>query len=308
MDKPRYKAHMTPYYKILWKNGPLQYVGWIMLCMVVLAPAYATAKEMRNWSVYYSDQLPPESFLPYDVIVFDADSHPTLRPLTNRGKTLLGYISFGEAETYRPFFKTLQENGMLLKENPNWKGHYVIDLRNPEWTKYIIEKLIPPMIQKGFDGIFIDTMDSPLQLEIDDPKTYTGMKEASARLIHAVRMHYPNLKLMLNRGFEILPEVATSVDMVLAESVMVNYNVDANSASLFPQAEYQSVLDQLKTAQKHAPSLKIFTLDYWPIPKGKRTWGTSEKKAVKRIYETQRAHGFIPYVSTPALDSLLKEP
>lgn len=277
-----------------------RFLGFIAASLALLGTSAARAEgAAERWAVYYGDKLSADAFLPYDVIVFDGDHHPPLRPLQHRGKILLAYLSMGEAETYRPFFPRLKALKLLLEPNPHWKGHYVIDLRNPAWTALVIEELIPAMIREGFDGIMLDTADSPLLLESKHPRRYAGMRDAAVGMIKAIRMHYPELKLMLNRGFELLPEVAGDVTMVMAENIRTETASEKSKPTLVGDDEYMQAVTLLKAAQQRAPHLKVYTLDYWP---------PEEPERIKSIYAEQRGHGFIPYVSTPELQALHPEP
>jgi uncharacterized protein (TIGR01370 family) len=265
----------------------------LILAFCALVPVRADTIA-EKWVVYYADKAPAEQFLPYDLIVFDSETHPPLRPLMHRGKVLLGYLSLGEAENYRPYFKKLQAKNLLLVPKKNWKGHYVVDIHNPAWSAMVIEELIPALLHQGFDGIMIDTMDSPLQLEADQPARYPGMKEAAVRLIKAIREHYPNITIMLNRGFKLLPSVEREIDMVLAESILARSDSETEAGEA-----YQRVADMLRQVQSRAPHVKVYTLDYWP---------PEDKAGMAAIYEAQRQQGFNPYVATPDLHSLIPEP
>jgi endo-alpha-1,4-polygalactosaminidase (GH114 family) len=50
--------------------------------------------------------------------------------------------------------------------------------------------------------------------------------------------------------------------------------------------------------RKH-PALRVYTLDYWD---------PADTASIARIYATQRANGFVPYVATTALDRIVAEP
>src|SRR5579872_4599043 len=190
----------------------------LALLLTVLILYVLSMLSVERWVVYYANALPPNAFKPFDVIVFDSDSHPPLAALKEQHKLLLGYISLGEAEDYRDYYKDIESQHLLLEANPAWKGHRIIDVRKPEWTAYAINVLVPKVLAQGFDGIMIDTMDSVTHLEDEDPKQYAGMKQAAAQLIKAIRAHYPYIKIMVNRGFDLLPYVGEDIDMVMAES------------------------------------------------------------------------------------------
>lgn len=261
----------------------------LLLLSFFCAPALAEATE--RWTVYYSDKLPTETFSSFDTIVFDSDSHPPLAPLKAQGKTLLGYISLGEAEKYRSYFTKIKEKGLLYKANKAWKDHIIIDVRKVEWAQMVLDELIPNILAQGFDGIMIDTIDSVTQ--------YDDMQQSAVALIKAIRARYPHIKIMLNRGFEILPLVAKDIDMVMAESTYTDWKFDKKKAVLLSESLQQDYLRILQDAQLASPTLKIYTIDYWSL---------KDIAGVKRIYARQRAQGFVPYVGKVDLQSVYEEP
>ena len=271
----------------------------IMMTVMLLFSGVASAAEPERWAVYYSDQLTAGDFEPFDLIVFDSESFPAFDTLHHKGKMVLGYISLGEAEEYRSYYKKLQERGLLIEKNAVWKDHTIIDVRNPAWTKLVVEELIPDLLHKGFQGIMVDTLDSPLYLEQRDPKQFEGMKQGVARMIKAIRINYPHLKIMINRGFDVLPDIAGDIDMVLAESTYSTYDFEKKEHKLVPESERSWFLETMKKLQDANPKLKTYTLDYWDH---------ADSASVKRIYEEQRANGFVPYVSRVELQSVHREP
>lgn len=265
------------------------FLSFVMAGLFYFSAQAIAADKPERWVVYYGEALPSERFLPYDLIVFDSQKSPALRPLMNRGKTILGYLSVAEAEKYRYDFSRIEKMGALLGENPDWPGHYIIDIRNREWIKYLIEVKIPEILHKNFDGLMLDTLDSALYLWEKDKVKYAGMDRAAINLIRTIRKHYPYVKIMVNRGFQVLPEIAPYVDMVLAESIMVNFKTDSKEPAYFDEKITQYYMDIISKAQARNSAVKVYSLDYWP---------PSEGGEVKKIYQAQRARGYIPYVTT----------
>lgn len=258
----------------------------------------ASKQRSIPWVCYYSNQVPIEAFDPYALCVFDGAEHPPLLPLKQKNKTLLGYLSLGEVEKNRPYFQTLKEQRLLLQENKNWEGSYFIDIRDLRWTKMVIEVLIPNLIHQRFDGVFMDTLDNAIFLEEQDPKTYKGMKKAAISLVRAIRYHYPDFKIMMNRGFEILPDLAQTIDMVLAEVIYTRYDFEKKQYTFQDPQEYHRTVELLKTLKKKNPGLEIYTLDYTEPDQWERR---------RDIYQKQRTHGFHPYVATIDLDQVIPE-
>jgi uncharacterized protein (TIGR01370 family) len=251
------------------------------------------------WLVYYADTAPLEAFDPYGLVVLDREHHPALEPLSDSGKTLFGYISVGEASEDRAEFDRVKSWGILRGENPFWKGSYFVDLRDPRWGKMLIEETIPDILQRGFQGVFLDTLDNPIELERRDPIKNAGMTQAAARLVKAFKLHWPRVPLILNRGYGLLPMVGGTVEYVLGESIYTDYDFETKRYSKVEPALYREQVEILQNAAKQNPQLKILTLDYWD---------PADTATIAEIYKTERANGFLPYVATIDLDLIVPEP
>jgi len=272
----------------------------VLLLLVMAALGWGVEAEKRTrWVVYYSDAIPSETFEDFEIIVLDCDHYPPLAPLRRKGKRLLGYISLGEVESYRPHFAAVKADGILLQENIYWKGSYYVDLRDERWTARVIEKLVPGILAKGFDGLFLDTLDNAADLVNRDAEKYEGMTAAAADLVIKIRKHFPEITIMMNRAYQLLPKVEKDINIVLGESVFATYDFESKSYRWVPREEYGYQVNLLRAARKRCPSLRIFTLDYW---------NPEDHEGLRKIYRVQRANGFEPYVSTIELDRVVLEP
>jgi uncharacterized protein (TIGR01370 family) len=252
-----------------------------------------------RWAAYYSDQARPEEFRGYGLVVFDADRHPALEPLAAGGTTVLGYLSLGEIERHRAWFAEVRQMGILLGENRNWPGSYYVDLRDPGWQRIVIGRLVPALLTQGFRGVFLDTLDDPVELERLDPERCRGMAAAAIALVKELRRTFPSVTIMMNRGYALLAEVGGHIDIALGESVYGTYDFERKLYRAVPAAEYREQVQVLKQARKRNPALRICSLDYWD---------PADREGIRRIYREERANGFDPYVATDGLDQLLKEP
>ncbi|MBF0110143.1 MAG: endo alpha-1,4 polygalactosaminidase [Magnetococcales bacterium] len=259
----------------------------------------AAVVRAESWVVYYSDQEPDTRFESYSLIVFDSLYHPPLERLKERGKMILGYLSLGEVEDHRDHFQTVKEMDLLLMENEDWPGSFFVDVRKPAWTAMVIESLIPQLLQKGFHGLFLDTMDNPGHLEDLDAKRYRGMRQGGIDLIKAIRRNFPDIPIMINRSFDLLDRVLYDVDMVLAESIRSLPDPSTKSHRLTDNAEYEATATRLRRLKEIRPRLELYSLDYWD---------PDDPKGQAAIYRQQREHGFNPYVSTIELNRVIPEP
>lgn len=279
--------------------GWMRQIGTWLLLWVTPWTAGAEQSGISRWAVYYAEAAPATTFFDYDLVVFDADAHPPLPPLLERGVQVLGYVSVGEVASYRRYFTAVREQGLLLHENPHWPGSFAVDLRDPRWTRRLVDEIVPAILQQGFHGIFIDTVDQPLHLEATSPSKFKGMRSGAVHLIRTLRQRYPGMVIMVNRGYQILPEIASSIDMALGESVRTTYDFTSKRYQRVSEADYQWQLRWMNKAKQAAPRLQLFTLDYWD---------PTDEAGIAEIYAFQRAQGFVPYVATIELDRLVPEP
>lgn len=247
----------------------------------------------------YSADVPSDALMSYDVVILDLLHHPSLDALLAARRNVLAYVSLTEMGRAHEAFADVEQAGLVLDQHPVWTGSQYIDFRSPEWTRIVVERLVPRALEQGFTGLFLDTLDDAEFLEAKDPERYKGMRDAAIRLVRAIRQKYPDITLMVNRGYAVLPEIASSIDIVLGESVIGSFDGETGAFKRMSDADIDWQVGALRAARSRNEALKIFTLDYWD-PK--------DEAGVARLYREQRANGFAPYVSTPMLDTVVREP
>ncbi|MCX7887664.1 MAG: endo alpha-1,4 polygalactosaminidase [Verrucomicrobiae bacterium] len=84
------------------------------------------------------------------------------------GRKVIAYISIGEAEEYRPYWRREWGSGGRLSagapswlgpENPEWKGNYRVKYWHSGWQKLILDA-VDDVMQRGFDGVYLDIVDA----------------------------------------------------------------------------------------------------------------------------------------------------
>ncbi len=266
---------------------------WLSGCAPVLKPSAPLAR----WAVYYDTKLPAEHFSGLDMVVFDGRYHPDIKPL--KGKTtVLAYVSMGEVHDDATEKTLLEERGAIVDTNSTW-GSHVVDLHSKKWKKIVLST-VDKAIKDGFDGVMLDTVDSPLYwASQQSEEAHESMQIAAVSLIRDIRVRHPNIRIMLNRGFEILPVASRYLDYALAESILTKKDNSSGQFSFFPPRTYADAVAQLHRSVARAEHLQLFTLDYWDV---------DDVNGLERIYAAQRASGFIPYVTSQDLRQFTPEP
>lgn len=268
------------------------------LPVLMAAAAGARPVQPERFVIYYADDAELAAFAPYRWVVLDSDFHPPLQPLAAQGCTTFGYLSAGEAERERAHFASIPPD-VLLDENPNWPGSFYADVRRPEWRALVLDRLLPELLAKGFQGVFLDTLDNPPFLEARDPQRFAGMTQAAAELVLAMRARHPRLPIMLNRGFELHAAAGSAIDIVLAECLLGGYDFVARRYQPVDAEGVRWGMERIAELQRDHPRVRVFTLDYWD---------PADTAGIRWLYATQRRQGFVPYVATIDLHRIIPEP
>jgi uncharacterized protein (TIGR01370 family) len=268
-----------------------------LLCLTGCIPSTKPPGPVQHWAAYYGSTVPTKEFENLDLVVFDRRYHPKFKKLQPQ-TMVLAYVSVGEVYDDVPEKAVLEREKLLLFQQEHWKSHGV-DITSPRWREMVMG-YVDDAVAKGFDGVMLDTIDTPMEwCQKNAPERADAIQAASVLLIEEIRARHPGIKIMLNRGLGLLPEVASKIDYVLAESTLTHVNVSTGQFEVLSPTSYSQVVSSLRRATSSAPHVQILTLDYWDQTDGEG-WD--------RIYATQRASGFVPYVTTPDLVHYTPEP
>ena len=257
------------------------------------------ADASSSWAVDYGPRTDPALARNYSLLVLEPDFPRPINPLRGPGARILGYVSLGEVHDGRPYAPDLAKAGVLRAPNPSWPDARLVDMRHKAWSALVLDQLIPSILAKGYDGIFMDTLDNAEAMERAHPKDNAGMVDAAAALVSAIRKRFPGITIMMNRGYALLPKVATEIDLVLAEAMASRWNFAEKRYEMLSAEDWTWQANHLYAAKRINPRLGLATLDYWD---------PTDRTTIASLYKRARAAGFQPYVSTLALDRLIPEP
>lgn len=241
-----------------------------------------------NAAFFYGTPFPQELRI-YDAVVVEADQADFPVVPDNLQAKLYAYTSLGEVGPDKPYTAQVPAAAKIAR-NPAWASE-VMDQASPAWREFYIEKIIAPLWQRGFRGIFIDTLDS-YQLAATTPQQRAQQEAGMIETLRQVRSRFPGIRLMLNRGFEILPQVHGWVTAVAAESLFQGWDNATRAFVPVTEPDRQWLLTHLNKI-KSDYRLPVIVIDY-TAPK--------ERQQAREISKKIRMSGFIPWISNPELD------
>ncbi|MBS0242111.1 MAG: endo alpha-1,4 polygalactosaminidase [Proteobacteria bacterium] len=198
---------------------------------------------VRRWG--YQLQNPKVERLaasPHDLLVIDFSADGSgeavfskadvdrIRQRPNGGKRIvLAYLSIGEAETYRDYWRwwwgdKWYTNWMryvfgpswLGPENASWGGNFAVRFWDPGWQRLILGPggYLERILAAGFDGVYLDKIDSSIEaIARNRPTAQDDMRAFVRKIAEAGRAGNPRFAVVPQNGEELLVDDAY-VDLI----------------------------------------------------------------------------------------------
>ena len=171
----------------------------------------------KTWH-YQLQDLDKESLkaLPVPILVIDPDEGLSCEDVVElrENKTVLAYLSIGEAEDYRDYWDSVRDKPYIREENPEWEGNYLVEYWNEEWQELMVERA--KELAECYDGLYLDKVDS--YEAFDRPEDMVAFVERIAEEAKAVN---PSLLIVPQNGLALYryPSYREVVDGLAAEDV-----------------------------------------------------------------------------------------
>lgn len=261
----------------------------------------AGLQDVKKWVILLSydpstQDIKSPDIQRYDMAILDPDFHPPMATKDNGRTIFIAYVSLGEAESYRSYWDSIKGSPFLLKENPNWRENYYVDVRNKRWQEIILDDVIPSIVAQGFDGIMMDTIDTAAFLQGQNAVDYAGSEDAMISFIRKIRARYPKLLLISNNGFAVLERIAGYIDGMLVEDIHMMIDFANAGYMRVPDTDRDYKVDLLKKMQE-AYRLPVFVIDYAP---------SENRPLIRELIDKNKKLGFKPYIAERDLDAIYK--
>ncbi len=246
--------------------------GWLV-CVQAASPSVA---------LHYGADAPLEELKAFDIIVVEPDHGFDPKRYRKPYSELYAYIAIGEVQPSRAYAAAIPAK-RLLTTNTDW-GSKVIDLSWPELPAFVADVIVSPLWEKGYRGFFLDTLDSyRLASGVDEAAQQKGL----VAVIETLHRRFPGIRLILNRGFEIVPAVRDKISMVAAESLFRGWNAAARRYVEVPASDREWLLGQLRRVRDEF-GVPVLAIDYLP---------PQARGQMRETAERIRALGIEPWVT-----------
>lgn len=270
--------------------------------------------DATSWACQLQNADPEElSASPYDVIVMDYSKDGTdagaytpeeIQSIKNAGKIVIAYISIGEAEDYRFYWKDWWRPGnpiWLGPENPEWPGNYKVIYWHRGWWETALKPYLDRIIALGFDGVYMDIVDAYWYWheEFNFPLTFTANRMVAlvAKIGYYSRSHSRKFILCSQNGESIIDDASRKarnfylyvINAISVEDLFYNYGAPEDR------------IYRLRKLHEYAKAgNKIFNIEYV----GQESWAEYLNFVCSLPFE------IIPYAGAPdrALDELIDFP
>lgn len=216
----------------------------------------------------------------YDLLVVDGQEakRRDVAKLRSGGTVVLGYLSVGTIETYRPWYRLLKP--YRLEAWKDWKGEFFARARSPGFRRKMIGRIAPQILAKGFDGLFLDNVD---MIE-NHRRQARGMRKLVRRLSGLVRAD--GGLLFAQNGFEIIDPLIPYLDGWNREDVTGSYDFERDRYRVNGPRRRRAAIRELRSVGGRG--LLVTATDYTRRRQG---------RTVRRAIANACAAGALPYVS-----------
>lgn len=226
-------------------------IGIFCISILVINTKHTNASENNikscdNYIIYYGYKFNStvlNKLKTYDLVVInplEEEADEVRKELQSEGIKVYGYSSSVEIPIYDSEFMELVDdkerlivNGKILN---HWGSNELGDLRRESYRKKIINLIGSRIVDSGYDGVFIDTLDdldnmdyilNENKVQVEDIKSYEEeMQNSGVTFLKELKDKYPDLSIIQNRAFKVLEKnTYSNVDAILYEDICRSFDV-----------------------------------------------------------------------------------
>ncbi len=238
---------------------------------------------------------------------YTAEEIAALKSSPGGTKLVLAYMSIGEAENYRWYWREEWDAdgdgrpdslapSWLGTANPEWPDNYPVHYWDPGWQEIILgdSGYLARILAAGFDGVYLDIIDG---YEYWGPGGESGLNRPTAEdeMVEFVR----SIAARAPQGFGIFPQngEALGAHPEYLEAVTGIGREDVWYDGNEPQQPEDTAAACARLDQFRAAGKLVLVVDY-----------VTQRSLIDRFYARAAARGYVPYATVRDLDRLTINP
>ncbi len=291
---------------------------FVVFCLVFFSFQTVVAKPMKtpripasvkSWG-YQLQKIKPKQIAKssFDMVVIDFSKDGSGRKMFSKAavkkmqkkadgsrRLVLAYLSIGEAENYRDYWRKKWNRAKprwIGKENPSWKGNFLVRYWYEEWQDLIFgapNAYLDRIMEAGFDGVYLDRVDSYQEFSKKRPMAAEDMISFVSKIARYANKKRKFYVMGQNaEGLAVHKAYTNAISAIGKEDLL--YGIDHNGAKNNKDEVFWSH-KYLKKAQ--AAGLPIFVVEY-----------LKSKKVRAKVRKKLKTFNMIPYFGKRDLSKL----
>lgn len=256
--------------------------------MVLLAPGFCAQAHPLSVALYYGSHPPRRSLQAFRWVIVQPYARFSPKRFDRGDRLAFAYASAGEVAAGRG--PSLPE-GCDLGADKVWNSIIVNEARRT-CRQAFVHNVITPLWKRGYRGFFLDDLDAyreAVKTRAEEKIQQQGL----IRLIRDIKTRHPRARLILNRGFRLLPAIHGLVSAVAAESLFDGWDQASKRYVPVSAPTRRRLLKKLQGARRLG--LPVIAIDY--LPAAKRHEAIADAQRI-------RALGAVPYITNGRLSLL----
>ena len=222
----------------------------------------------------------------YETVVIDAQffDENEIAEFKKAGHKVFSYINIGSVEDWRDYY----DESLTLGAYENWDEERWVDVSREEWQMFVVEELVPELLDKGVDGFFVDNCD--VYYQYPEPEIMDGLTYMMKAMVGTGK------EVIINGGDAYLDaycesggswdEVITGINQETVFS-KIEWETDENGEDVFGVADAEDREYFMDYVERYvALGADVYLLEY-----------TRDEELVREIDEYCGKMGFEYYVS-----------
>jgi polysaccharide biosynthesis protein PelA len=257
-----------------------------LLCFFCL-PALVWGAVLPRVAIYYGNNPPYAWLNGFDGVIVHPDKKIDLSRFHN---DVYVHINIGEIPLARVKKEKLPKQ-WFLGENQG-RQTAVVDASHPGWQHYYLQHIVKPLVKQGYRNFYIDNLRAYRQFS-RDRRSRRILRLSFVKMISTMKKRYPKSKIILHRGFALVPRLKGRIVAVAAGSLFYGRTSGGGYYRVGHQQRATLLAELNKIKNKY--KVPVIVIDYMSM--NKRQKAQANAAQIARL-------GFIPWVGNASMTTI----